>query len=160
VANAKENHPRQTGANASVEMQDLPYTQAPLADYKAMERFQIRGVKSRLRFTAAGAPTSGQAANRDMNAFYADYRASFEKSGLGKWGWVYGKNHDARVLHQTFNKVHLLTGAIRYLAHGEECNSNYDVEVTTYKEGYWGRAGSLCYTTPHDRSNDVLRAKA
>jgi len=30
--------------------------------------------------------------------------------------------------------------------------------VITYKKGHWGRAGTLAYTTPHDRSNDTLRA--
>jgi hypothetical protein len=30
--------------------------------------------------------------------------------------------------------------------------------LITSKKGHWGRVGTLAYTTPHDRSNDVLRA--
>jgi hypothetical protein len=159
TANFKENPNQQAGATASIEMEALPYTQAPLSDYKSMERFKIRGVKSRLRYRPANAPAE-QENTGDMKAFYTDYRASFQQSGLGNFGFVYGKNHDTRVLHRTFDKIHLLTGATRFLAAGEECSHNYDVEVITYKEGRWANAGYFCYTTPHDRSNDVLPPRA
>jgi hypothetical protein len=146
------------GATASSSMYGggLPYDQAELANYVAMKRFTIRGVKTRLQFNPANGPARRPIA-RDWNAYYANYRALFKKDGLGNWGWVYGKNPDTRVIHQTFNKAHLLTGAVRFLAAGEFASSNYDVEIATYKEGKWGRAGELCYSTPHDRSNDVLR---
>lgn len=137
---------------------------------RIMDNFKIKGVKSRLRITPASAARVGQVAhdiaaggsgsvklgNQGPDAYFAQYRKLFETNGIGKWGFVYGKHKDSRVLHHTANKVHILTGAVRYTTAGEFASSNYDIGVTTYKAGRWGSAGSLCYTTPHDRSNDLL----
>jgi len=50
------------------------------------------------------------------------------------------------------------SGAIRFTGSGEEASDNSDLSVITYKQGPWGRVGTVAYTTPHDRSNDTLRA--
>jgi hypothetical protein len=50
------------------------------------------------------------------------------------------------------------SGAIRFTQAGEEASHNTDIGIITYKLGRWGSSGSVCYTIPHDRSNDVLRS--
>lgn len=169
INDAKVDPLPQAGARAGVsESAGAPFWLGP--EGKAIEQFKIRGIKSRLRITSADAPRQGQVAggiaaggsgtikkgNQGPDAYFAQYRDLFVRNGLGNWGWVYGVNKDTRIIHQTYNKVHQLSGATRFLAAGEEASSNYDVGIITYKNGYWGSSGSLCYTTPHDRSNDVL----
>lgn len=145
-----------------------PFWMAP--EGRIMDNFRIKGVKTRLRITPASSERTGQVArdiarggsgsvhlgNQGPEAYFAQYRKLFETNGIGRWGFVFGKHKDSRVLHHTANKVHILTGAVRYTTAGEFASSNYDIGVITYKNGHWGSAGSLCYTTPHDRSNDLM----
>jgi len=134
-----------------------PWTLGPAG--RAMEQFQVKGIKTRLRITEV-TPESRARIQPSANppADYANYRALFPQSGVGNWGWVYGVLPETRVLHATFDKAHMFSGAIRFTAAGEECSYNSDLSVITYRKGHWGRAGTLAYTTPHDRSNDVLPA--
>jgi hypothetical protein len=134
-----------------------PWTLGPAG--RAMEQFKVKGIKTRLRISEV-TPESRARIQPSANppADYADYRALFPKSGVGNWGWVYGVLPETRVIHATFDKAHMFSGAIRFTAAGEECSYNSDLSVITYKKGHWGRAGTLAYTTPHDRSNDTLRA--
>lgn len=128
-------------------------------DGRAMEQFAVRGVTSRLRVSEVTPESVAQirpSANPPDD--YANYRALFPKTGVGNWGWVYGVLPETRVLHATYDKAHMFSGAIRFTTAGEECSYNADLSVVTYRKGHWGRAGTLAYTTPHDRSNDVLRA--
>jgi hypothetical protein len=147
----------QIGATASiVNYAGQPWSLAP--NGRAMEQFKIMGVKSRLRFMAAsedGKPPSVRPA-RDMDQYYKDYRKLFQDAGDGNFGFVYGKLPNARILHQTFNKVHQFSGAIRFTTQGELCSYNSDIGIITYKLGRWATAGNACYTTPHDRSNDLM----
>ena len=129
-----------------------PWSLAP--NGHAMDQFKIEGIKSRLRFSDGSNPAYPPL--KDPAAYYADYREFFKKNGLGGWGWVYGVLPDSRILHQTYNKVHQFTGAVRFNQAGELASYNTDIGVITYKLGRWGNSGILCYTTPHDRSNDVL----
>ena len=133
-----------------------PWTLGPAG--RAMDQFKVKGIKSRLRITEV-TPESRARIQPSANppADYANYRSLFPQAGLGNWGWVYGVLPETRVLHATFDKAHMFSGAIRFTAAGEECSYNSDLSVITYKKGHWGRAGTLAYTTPHDRSNDVLR---
>ena len=134
-----------------------PWTLGPAG--KAMQQFKVKGIKTRLRVTDV-TPESRARIQPSANppADYANYRALFPQAGLGNWGWVYGVLPETRVLHASFDKAHMFSGAIRFTVAGEECSYNSDLSVITYKKGHWGRAGTLAYTTPHDRSNDVLRA--
>jgi hypothetical protein len=129
---------------------------------KTMQHFKIKGVKSRLIFSDGKTPpTPAQIAARTPSgnpvADYADYRALFPASGVGNWGWVYGVQPATRILHVTFNKAHMYSGARRFTVAGEECSWNQDLTVVTYVKGRWSACGHLAYTTPHDRSNDMPR---
>jgi hypothetical protein len=129
---------------------------------KIMQHFKIKGVKSRLVYSDGKAqPTPEELArmrpSADPIADYADYRALFPASGVGNWGWVYGVQQATRILHSTVDKAHMLSGARRFTAAGEECSWNQDLTIVTYVKGRWSASGHLAYTTPHDRSNDVAR---
>src|SRR5262249_16911533 len=134
-----------------------PWTLGPAG--RAMEQFKIRGVKPRLRVpevTAESRAAIKPSANPPAD--YADYRALFPRSGVGNWGWVYGVLPETRVLHASFDKPHMFSGAIRFTASGEEASYNSHLSVITYKKRHWVRDRPPAYTTPHNRSNDPLRA--
>jgi hypothetical protein len=147
----------QLGRTAAVANQGgQPWTLGPAG--RAMEQFRVKGVKSRLRVSEVTKESVAKIQpSADPVADYAGYRALFPQSGVGNWGWVYGVLPETRVLHASFDKAHMFSGAIRFTVAGEEASYNTDLSVITYKKGHWGRAGTLAYTTPHDRSNDVLR---
>jgi hypothetical protein len=134
-----------------------PWTLGPAG--RAMEQFKVKGIKSRLRVTEVTKESVAKIQpSANPVADYADYRALFPRSGVGNWGWVYGELPETRVIHASFDKAHMFSGAIRFTVAGEEASYNADLSVITYKKGHWGRAGTLAYTTPHDRSNDTLRS--
>src|SRR5579871_6836526 len=133
-----------------------PWTLGPAG--RAMEQFKVKGIKTRLRVAEVTADTrASMQPSANPVADYAGYRALFPQTGVGNWGWVFGVLPETRVIHASFDKAHMFSGAIRFTVAGEECSYNTDLSVITYKKGHWGRAGTLAYTTPHDRSNDVLR---
>jgi len=171
VQDIRYDHPPQEGARASVGGSGgAPFWMGP--EGKIMDNFRIKGVKSRLRITSPDAPRIGQVrqgvteggsgsvrlGDRGVEAYMEQYRSLFPTAGLPEWGWVSGIGQDSRVIHASANKVHIFGGALRYSTSGEFLNSNFDVRIMTYKNGFWGSAGSLIYMTPHDRSNDLLPA--
>jgi hypothetical protein len=135
-----------------------PWTLGP--NGHAMDQFKIAGVKSRMYFSDGTTPAypASLTSTFDAATYYKDYRKLFVDNGVGGFGWVYGVLPISRILHQTVNKVHQFTGAVRFNQAGEEASYNTDIGIITYKKGRWGTSGMVCYTTPHDRSNDVLRA--
>lgn len=146
----------QLGTTAAVaNLGGQPWTLGP--DGRAMDQFKVKGIKTRLRVSQV-TPENRPHPSADPVSDYAGYRALFPKAGVGSWGWVYGVLPETRVLHATFDKAHMFSGAIRFNTAGEECSYNSDLSVITYKKGHWGRVGTLAYTTPHDRSNDTLKA--
>jgi hypothetical protein len=172
VQDIRYDHPPQEGARAGIGSGSggAPFWMGP--EGKIMESYGIKGVKSRLRMSPPDAPRLGQVqqgvnaggsgsirlGNRGVEAYMQQYRDLFPAAGLPEWGWVSGIGQDSRVIHATSNKVHIFGGALRYSTAGEFLNANFDLRIMTYKNGFWGSAGSLIYMTPHDRSNDVLPA--
>jgi hypothetical protein len=122
-----------------------------------MDHYKVKGIKSRLVVSDVTEESLAKQFMPSANPIsdYAAYRALFPQSGVGNWGWVYGVLPETRVLHATFDKAHMFSGAIRFTTAGDECSHNADLSVITYRKGHWGMAGGLTYTTPHDRSNDV-----
>jgi hypothetical protein len=88
-------------------------------------------------------------------ADYAEYRKLMGSLTGEAWGWVYGIIPETRVIHHTYNKAHRFSAAMRFTASGDPISVNTDVGVVMYRKRQWGHAGQMCYTTPHDRSNDV-----
>lgn len=125
---------------------------------EAMKQFQVGGAKSRLMVTEV-TPDKLQKASANPVSDYDFYRVLFPQTGVGNWGFVYGMIPETRVIHSTFNKAHMFSGAMRFTTCGEECSYNTDLSVVTFNKLRWGRVATLAYTTPHDRSNDVLPPK-
>jgi hypothetical protein len=149
----------QAGTSAMfVNYSGQPWSLAP--NGHAMDQFKIAGVKSRMYFSDGSAPAfpANLTPAVDPVTYYKDYRKLFVDNGVGGFGWVFGVLPNSRILHQTVNKVHQFTGAVRFNQAGEEASYNTDIGIITYKKGRWGTSGMVCYTTPHDRSNDVMRA--
>jgi len=169
IQDIRYDHPPQEGARASVRNTGgAPFWMAP--EGKIMDNFRIQGVTSRLRVTGADDPRVGQVqsgvqaggsgsvltGDEGVEAYMQRYRELFPEAGLPEWGFVSGYDHNSRVIHASQAKVHIFGGASRYSTSGEFLNSNFDVRVVTYRNGFWGSAGSFIYMTPHDRSNDLL----
>lgn len=169
VQDLRYDHPPQEGARASVRNSGpgAPFWVGP--EGRIMENYRIKGVTSRLSYLTPDAPRTGQVqqgvadggsgsvkpGNRGVEAYMGEYRKLFPTAGLPDWGWVSGISKHSRVIHQSAAKVHIFGGAERYSTAGEFLNSNFDVRVMTYKDGFWGTAGSFIYMSPHDRSNDL-----
>jgi hypothetical protein len=147
----------QLGTTVGVDMiGGAPWVSGPHGD--AMKQFQVGGVKSRLRVTEV-TPDKLQKASANPVADYDFYRVLFPQTGVGNWGFVYGMIPETRVIHSTFNKAHMFSGAMRFTTSGDECSYNTDLSVVTFTKLRWGRVATMAYTTPHDRSNDVLPPK-
>jgi hypothetical protein len=116
-----------------------------------MSLFKVKGVKSRLNFHEI---TEADVKRAAEPIDYEEYRDTFKSLGLGPWGWVFGIVSGERIVHQTVDKVHLITGATRYTATGEVINADAQVAVATYRKGRWGLSGGLAYVMTHDRGND------
>lgn len=112
---------------------------------KIMERYKIKGIKSRLIVSEAPYRNS-------IREPY--YRNLFKLTGAGNWGFLMA-NPELRAVHHTVDKVHLWSGAARFTTGGELISIDTDVEVITFRKNVWGNAGTLAYTTQHDRANDV-----
>jgi hypothetical protein len=67
---------------------------------------------------------------------------------------VFGSLPAQRIIHHTVDTVHLVAGAARHTASGEEINTDSQVVIVTYKSKHWGYAGALAYVMGHDRGND------
>jgi len=109
-----------------------------------MDVYRIKGVKSRLRISN----------EPYRNSVGADYRDLFKMTGVGNWGFLVA-NPDLRAVHHTVDKVHLWSGAARFTTAGEFISLDTDVEIITFRKNVWGNAGTLAYTTVHDRANNV-----
>ena len=76
--------------------------------------------------------------------------------GVGRFGFVFGAVPEERIIHAAAEKAHVLSGAARYTAAGEEVNYNHHLYVQTLKPATgWGIAGTFSYVSPHDRANDL-----
>lgn len=118
--------------------------------------YKVKGIKSRI------APDDGQPTPEpDLGqpgrvTDYEEYRDTFIPLGLGPFGFTWGTMADAKVIHQTVDKVHYTCCAARYTATGEFINANYRVSMAIYKYGYWRGGGSMSYTMVHDRANNAV----
>jgi|SRR6185312_9856532 len=60
-----------------------------------------------------------------------------------------------RIIHQTADKVHRLSGAARYTTTGEEISISQEVGIIVLGTNTdWTQNGTLRYVTTHDRNND------
>jgi hypothetical protein len=115
----------------------------PMAGYVA------NGVKSRLRVSEVT-----QAAIDRADANFPEF-AKWAGGAVGEWD--YTMNHpDARVLHASPNKVHTLSGYIRYTKDHVEVSETRGLGISVYRDNHWAPAGGMGNVMlHHDRSNSV-----
>jgi hypothetical protein len=142
---------RQLSLNLAVDAGGASWQVAPQGRYEALERLQVKGVKTRLSTISY----SQEMLDRTQVDFTA-YRALWPHLGLGNWGWdLADAPPGGRVIHSTVDKVHAFQGASRYTTCGEYINDSVELDVITYKKGRWGIAGLFGYMTTHDRANNT-----
>jgi len=114
-----------------------------------MGGYASRGVKSRLRVSEVSAE---QIAGADAN--FPEF-AKWAGGGVGDW--YYTMNHpDARVLHASPNKIHTLSGYIRYTKDHAEISETRGLGISVYRNNVWAPAGGLGNVMlHHDRTNSV-----
>jgi hypothetical protein len=157
--------PALRGSRLSVSSGGSPWNLGPAG--RAMDEFKVAGVKTRLTVVTAeeaaaeastatppAAPAATKTREQELDD-YADYRKLMGSTTGEEWGWVYGQIPETRVVHHTVNKAHRFSAATRFTASGEPISTNTDLGIVLYRKRQWGNAGSLAYTTPHDRANDV-----
>lgn len=156
------------GSRLAVSSGGSPWNLGPAG--RAIDEFKVAGVKTRLTVvtaeeaaaaaatSAANAVASTPAATKTREqelSDYADYRKLMGSTTGEEWGFVFGQIPETRVVHHTVNKAHRFSAATRFTASGEPISTNTDLGIVLYRKRQWGNAGSLAYTTPHDRANDV-----
>jgi hypothetical protein len=116
-----------------------------------MAGYGSAGVKSRLRVTDVT-----QAAIDHADANFPEF-AQWAGGAVGKWD--YTMNHpDARVLHASPDKVHTLSGYIRYTKDHVEISETRGLGVSVYRNNQWAPAGGMGNVMlHHDRSNSLSR---
>lgn len=76
-------------------------------------------------------------------------------AGHGLGGYAYSLHRpDSRVLHQTYNKVHIAGGYTRYQADGSLLSETHGVSIITKVKNHWGMAGGFGAIIRHDATND------
>jgi hypothetical protein len=128
-----------------------------------MAAFRIKGVKTRLSITETAEQQRRPQPPADPNAprktRWDNAQDGFEAIGKGERGGSTVKMRDARILHHTANKVHLVSGVERWNTNGEELSTTMQVLVVTYKKGIWAIDTSLGYITTHARINNIPSTK-
>jgi hypothetical protein len=143
-----------TGNAPSLSPRGLKHSQTYMRMHRpegVMSLFKVKGVKSRLRISEV---TEADLKRAVEPIDYEEYRDTFKSLGVGPWGWVFGLVPAERIVHQTVDKVHVITGATRYTATGEVINSDAQVAIATYRKGRWGLSGGLAYVMTLDVGND------
>ncbi|MGH6958012.1 MAG: hypothetical protein ACREEW_15205, partial [Caulobacteraceae bacterium] len=117
----------------------------PMAGYVA------KGIKSRPRVSDV---TQDAIDRADAN--FTEF-AKWAGGAVGEWD--YTMNHpDARVLHASPNKVHTLSGYIRYTKDHAEISETHGLGVSVYRNNECAPAGGLDNVMlHHDRSNSLER---
>lgn len=127
-----------------------------------MAAFRIKGVKTRLSITETEQPRRPQPEpppGTPRKTRWDNAQDGFEAIGKGERGGSTVKMRDARILHHTANKVHLVSGVERWNTNGEELSTTMQVLVVTYKKGIWAIDTSLGYITTHARINNIPSTK-
>ncbi|NQE61659.1 hypothetical protein [Caulobacter sp. RHG1] len=128
-------------------------TQDPMRPYSA------KGVATRLRITetAPAQPPMPRAAPGKTR--WDSVQEGFQDINKGERGGSTTKMRDARVLHHNANKIHLISGVERWNTSGEELSVTQQVQVVSYKKGFWARDLDFGYFNTHARINDLPELK-
>lgn len=130
------------------------------ANTDPMRPYDPRGVKTRLNITESPPANAGQGPGQGPRrqpgrTRWDNAQDGFEEIKKGERGGSTTKMRDARVLHHTSNKVHIVSGVERWNTSGEELSTTQQVLVVSYKKGMWATDLSFGYFNTHSRLNDI-----
>jgi hypothetical protein len=143
------NSTRKPGKNAGITIYGPRERAGAARGGNPMGGYVTKGIKSRLRVSEV---TAESIARADAN--FPEF-ASWAGGGVGEWD--YTMNHpDSRVLHACPNKIHTLSGYIRYTKDHVEISETRGLGISVYRNNVWAPAGGLGNVMlHHDRSNSV-----
>ena len=127
-----------------------------------MRPFNPKGVTTRLRINETARPERPfpeQPANGPRRTAWDRVQDGFKEINKGERGGSTPKMRDARVLHHNSNKVHLVAGVERWNTSGEELSVTTQVQVVSFKKGFWARDLDFGYFDTHARINDIPELK-
>ena len=106
--------------------------------------YRSNGITNRLRIAETTPESKGRY-----------YWEEFQRgAGHGLGGWAYSRARpDGKVIHQTYNKTHILGGYVRYQADGTIISETHGVGIHTKVNNHWGSAGGFGACIIHDVSN-------
>ena len=145
------NSTRRPGRNANIAVYGPRERAGAARGGNPMAGYVSQGVKSRLRVSEVTQESIDRA-----DANFPEF-ARWAGGAVGQWD--YTMNHpDARVLHASPNKVHTLSGYIRYTKDHVEVSETRGLGITVYRDNHWAPAGGLGNVMlHHDRSNSMPR---
>jgi hypothetical protein len=149
----------------------LPWTGEWLRSSRAgapMSPYNYKGVKNRLLVAEPGTKrrtggvnggrTDGILGNSGLIGDEKTPGYFFSIAGQGMGRWVYSLPlHDARVLHASKNKAHVIGGYIRFTADGHQSSELRSLGIMAYRRGRWGSAGGFGGMVRRDCTNDPIR---
>jgi hypothetical protein len=143
------NSTRKPGKNANITIYGPRERAGNAREGNPMGGYVSGGIKSRLRVSEV---TAEAIARADAN--FPEF-AKWAGGGVGEWD--YTMNHpQARVIHASPNKVHTVSGYIRYTKDHEEISETRGLGINVYRNNLWAPAGGLGNVMlHHDRSNSV-----
>jgi hypothetical protein len=133
-----------------------------------MSPYNYKGIKNRLLVAEPGTKrrtggvnggrTDGVLGNSgligDKNT--PGYFFSIAGQGMGRWAYSLPL-HDARVLHASMNKAHVIGGYTRFTADGHQSCELRSLGVMAYRRGRWSSAGGIGGMVRRDCTNDSIR---
>jgi hypothetical protein len=149
----------------------LPWTVQWLYSSRAgapMSPYNYKGVKNRLRVAEPGTmrqtggvnggSTDGILGNSPLIGDEETPGLFFSVAGQGVGRWAYSLPlHDARVLHASMNKAHIIGGYVRFTADGHQSSELRTLGVMAYRRGRWANAGGLGGMVRRDCTNDPIQ---
>lgn len=149
----------------------LPWTTEWMYSSRAgapMSPYNYKGVENRLRVVEPGTTrrtggvngggTDGILGNSSLIGDEETPGLFFSIAGQGVGRWAYSLPlHDARVLHASMNKAHVIGGYVRFTADGHQTCELRSLGIMAYRRGRWGSAGGFGGMVRRDCTNDPIQ---
>ncbi len=111
--------------------------------------FRTEGIENRLRVNDI---TEVQPGTYD----FKDFKENVASHGVGGYDFTLYR-HDARVIHQSRNKVHVTGGYTRFQKNGTPISTTWGLGVHVRRSLMWGGVGGTGNTIHYDATNNVQR---
>lgn len=108
--------------------------------------FRAEGVKNRLR-------VNDTTEIRPGTYDFEDFRKNVASHGVGGYDFTLNRN-DARVVHQSRNKVHVAGGYTRFKKDGTPISTTWSLGIHVRRDLKWGSVGGTGNTIHYDATNN------